>query len=333
MEVKAHIQAQLVMSDAGLNDLCQAGITTGWLSAWLKSAGAEHVSIHFLDTDTWKHTAADWQVFHATESELMRVALYHGKRIRAREDGGRTLLGADGFRLENPCRTAWCYTGYHHASSVLLPLGDIAYQRETWLYLLNGRGSLLPLNVYVGEGGGMALEAGLRGSFRAGSDGHASVMNDGGYLPEEMLMCKLKTSALKVRFAESCTGGGLSERLSRLPGASQVLDSGWITYSNDAKHALLGIPEQLLAKHGAVSREVTEAMARAGRDKAHACVAVSGIAGPDGGSADKPVGTVWMAAALPDGRTRAQCGHFSGSRANIRQKTVSCAFALLAGLL
>ncbi len=327
-----HIQAQLVVSETGLDELCNAGISAGWLSAWLQSAGAEHVSLHLLDADTWKHTMG-WRVFYATEPELMRVALYHGKRIRARKDGGRTLLGADGFQLENPHRTAWHYTGADHAINVLLPLGDIAYQRETWLHLLNGGSSLFPLHIYTGEDEGMVLESGLRGSLRASSDEHGKVMNNGGYLPEETLMYKLKAASLKVRFAESCTGGGLSERLSRLPGASEVLDGGWITYSNDAKHALLRISKRLIAKHGAVSREVAEAMARAGCDKTHACVAVSGIAGPDGGSGEKPVGTVWIAAALPDGRTHAQCDYFSGSRAEIRQKTVNHAFALLAGTI
>jgi len=327
-----HIQARLIVSEAGLSSLCDAGISTGWLNAWLQSAGAEHVSLHLLDTDTWKH-AVDWQVFYAAESELMRVALYHGKRIRAREDGSRTLLGVDGLQLKNPCRTAWHYTDADHASNVLLPLGDIAYQREAWLHLLNGGSPLFPLNVYTDEDGGMTLESGLCGSFRVSPNTSEKVINNGGYLPEETLMQKLKAINLKVRFAESCTGGGLSERLSRLSGASEVLDSSWITYSNDAKHKLLRVSRRLIAKHGAVSREVVEAMAQAGCDKAHACVSVSGIAGPDGGSEGMPVGTIWMAAALPDGSMHAQCSYFSGSRAEIRKKTVNYAFALLAELL
>jgi len=332
MRLKTHIQAHLVVSDAGLNDLCSAGITTGWLSAWLQSAGAEHVDLHLLESDTWKQ-AADWQVFYASESELMRVALYHGKRIRAREDGGRTLLGADSFQLENPCRIAWHYTRDDGSCCVLLSLGDISYQRERWLHILNADRPLLPLHVYPGDHGGIALEPGLRGLLRANPDEPENPMNDGGYLPEETLLYKLKSCGLKVRFAESCTGGGLSERLSRLPGSSEVLDAAWIIYSNDAKHALLKVPKRLITRHGAVSREVVGAMAQAGCDKAHACVAVSGIAGPDGGSVDRPVGAIWVAAALPDGKTQAQYSHFSGSRAMIRQKTVNHAFALLAGLL
>jgi len=322
----------LVVSEAGLNDLCSAGIATGWLSAWLQSAGAEHVDVHLLESDTWKQ-AADWRVFYASESELMRVALYHGKRIRACEDGGRTLLGAASFQMENPCRTAWHYTRDDGSCCVLLPPGDISYQRERWLHILNADRPLLPLHIYPGNYGGIALEPGLHGLLRANPDEPEGPMNDGGYLPEEILSYKLKSCGLKVRFAESCTGGGLSERLSRLPGASEVLDAAWITYSNDAKHALLKISRRLITKYGAVSREVAEAMAQGGRDKAHACVAVSGIAGPDSGSEDKPVGTVWMAAALPDGTYHTQCESFPGSRAEVRQQTVNYAFALLAGML
>ncbi|MDQ6959010.1 MAG: CinA family protein [Mariprofundaceae bacterium] len=326
------VRAHLVVSEAGMNDLCCAGITTGWLSAWLQSAGARRVDLHLLESDTWKQ-AVDWQIFYASESELMRVALYHGKRIRAREDGGRTLLGADSFQLENPCRIAWHYTRDDGSCCVLLPLGDISYQRERWLHILNAGGPLLPLHVYPGDHGGIALEPGLHGLLRANPGEPEDSMNDGGYLPEETLSYKLKSCGLKVRFAESCTGGGLSERLSRLPGSSEVLDAAWITYSNDAKHALLKIPKRLITKYGAVSREVVEAMAHAGCNKSHACVAVSGIAGPDGGSEDKPVGTVWMAAALPDGTCHTRCERFPGSRAEVRQQIVNYAFALLAGML
>jgi len=332
MGFQPHIKAQLVISGAGLNDLGSAGITTGWLSAWVQSAGAKHVMLHLLEADTWKQ-AADWRVFYGRESELMRVALYHGKRIRAREDGGRGLLGGNGFHLDNPERTAWHYICDDGSRAVLLPLGDIAYQREPWLHLLNEGAPLRPLHVCIGENGGMMLEPGLHGSLQREPEVVKGQLNDGGYLPEEVLLHKLKSHDLKVRFTESCTGGGLSERLSRLPGASEVFDCAWITYSNDAKHALLKVPKRLIAKHGAVSREVVEAMAQAGCDKTHACVAVSGIAGPDGESGDKPVGTVWIAAALPDGSAHSECEHFTGSRAGIRQKTVNYAFALLTGLL
>ncbi|PIS19403.1 MAG: damage-inducible protein CinA [Zetaproteobacteria bacterium CG12_big_fil_rev_8_21_14_0_65_55_1124] len=161
----------------------------------------------------------------------------------------------------------------------------------------------------------------------------SKLLNDGGYLPEESLMQALRSRGLKVRFAESCTAGGMAERLSRLPGSSEVLDCAWVTYSNEAKQRLLGVSGKLLEKYGAVSREVAEAMARAGSDATHACVAVSGIAGPGGGSEDKPVGTVWIAAALPDGTVHSACHHFPGSRAEVRNRTVVHALHLLCGCL
>jgi len=216
METGRGIQAQLVISETGLSDLAVAGMTTGWLSAWLQSAGAAHVHLHLLEEDTWKRPA-DWRIFFASESELMRVALHHGKRIRAKEDGGRNLLGADAFQLDNPGRSGWHYLCDDGSHAVLLPLGDIAYQRERWLRLLNEDGPLFPLHIYFGDDGGMALEPGLRGSVRLNPEIAERCMNDGGYLPEEALMHKLKSRGLKLRFAESCTGGGLSERLSRLP--------------------------------------------------------------------------------------------------------------------
>ncbi len=326
------IRAHLIVSEAGMNDLGDAGISTGWLSAWLQSAGATHVDVHWLRADSWKQVTG-WQVFYARESELMRVALYHGKRIQAREDGGRTLLGVDTFQLTNPGRIAWHYMRDDASHCVLLPSGDIAYQRERWLHVLNADRPLLPLHIYLGDQGGIVLEPGLRGCLKIRPGEFEQPINDGGYLPEETLMYKLSARGMKLRFAESCTGGGLSERFSRLPGASKVLEGGWITYSNEAKHALLRVSNRVIRKHGAVSREVVAAMAKAGCDKTHACVAVSGIAGPDGGSEDKPVGIVWMAAALSARNIHVQCATFSGSRAEIRKKTVNHAFALLACVL
>jgi len=326
------IRTQLVVSEAGLSHLTAAGITTGWISAWLQSAGAVHVQVHLLGSEAWKQ-AVGWQVFYARESELMRVALHHGRRIRAYEDGGRGLRGGDAFTLVNPARNGWHYACGDESYAVLLPLGDIAYQRERWLRLLNKDRDLLPLYVGLTDAGEMPLEPGLHGSLRPEFATTEGLMNDGGYLPEEMLMYKLGEHGLKVRFAESCTAGGLSERLSRIPGASGVLDCGWTAYSNEAKHRVLKVPRRLISRCGAVSQEVVEMMAKAGRDRTHVCVAVSGIAGPDGGDEDKPVGTVWIAVAIQNRQVHAQCHHFTGSRAGIRQKAVNHAFGMLASLL
>jgi len=332
----APLRAQLVVSEAGLASLFAAGLTTGWLKAWLHTAGAQTVDVCMLEQEAWKRTA-DWFVFFASEAELLRVALHFGRRIQAHEDGSPGLLGVAPFPLDNPARNAWYFRNQPSPSRVLLlPLGDISLDRQRWLSLLNDAQPLLPLYVHVLKGdapsGSCALEAGLCASSEPPED-PSMLLNDGGYLPEESLMQALGLRGLKVRFAESCTAGGLAERLSRQPGSSAMLDCAWVTYSNDAKQRLLGVPERLIEKHGAVSREVVEAMARAGCDAAHACVAVSGIAGPDGGSEEKPVGTVWLAAALPDGSVCSVCHHFPGSRAEVRNRTVLHAFHLLSSRL
>lgn len=107
----------------------------------------------------------------------------------------------------------------------------------------------------------------------------------------------LKEAAFTLSTAESCTGGLIAESLTRIPGASEVFGFGWVTYANEAKQSQLGVPEAILERYGAVSRETVEAMAEGARQRADAdlAVAVSGIAGPGGGTPDKPVGTVWIA--------------------------------------
>lgn len=141
----------------------------------------------------------------------------------------------------------------------------------------------------------------------------------------------LKAAGQAVATAESCTGGGIAEVLTRIAGSSAWFECGWVTYSNRAKQDDLRVPETLLATHGAVSEPVVRAMAegarlRAGTDWA---LAVSGIAGPDGGSPGKPVGTVWLAWAGPAG-TCTEHGLFAGDRAAVRYRTVERA---LCGLL
>ncbi|HKJ82829.1 MAG TPA: CinA family protein [Mariprofundaceae bacterium] len=321
----------LVLSESGRESLAAGGISTGWLTAWIFSAGAGDVQFHMLENDSWKD-AGGWQLFLAGEPELMRVALYHGLRIRASEDGGRDLAGADVLQLENPSRRAWHYPLSEGSERViLLPIGDIAYQRWKWLSILSGDQALDPLYVWSGDEGGMALEPGLRGALLL-PEGVADadlVLNDGGYLPEEALNFRLRERQFGVRFAESCTGGGMSERFSRLPGASALLDRSWVTYSNRAKSEMLGVPREVIDAYGAVSRETVEAMAAGGGDGDHACIAVSGVAGPGGGSAEKPVGTVWIGVVLPDGRTVSESYCWPGSRAEIRRRSVNAGLALL----
>ncbi|MEZ5607730.1 MAG: CinA family protein [Burkholderiaceae bacterium] len=134
--------------------------------------------------------------------------------------------------------------------------------------------------------------------------------------------------------AESCTGGGIAAACTELAGSSHWFERGFVTYSNAAKTELLGIPAALIATHGAVSETVARAMAEGALAHAHAqlSVAVTGVAGPSGGSADKPVGTVWLGWCVA-GRTHTECQHFAGDRAAVRAQTVAHALARLLELL
>ena len=120
---------------------------------------------------------------------------------------------------------------------------------------------------------------------------------------EVALVAALRERGWRITFAESCTGGGVAARLTSVPGASDVFREGWVTYSNEAKIQRLGVPAELIENHGAVSREVVEAMAEGARRESGAdlALALTGIAGPGGGSAAKPVGLVWFAVAAPSG--------------------------------
>jgi nicotinamide-nucleotide amidase len=119
--------------------------------------------------------------------------------------------------------------------------------------------------------------------------------------------------------AESCTGGWVSQTLTAISGSSNWFERGFITYSNLAKQEMLGVDAEILAYHGAVSEQVVCAMAKGAlmHSHAHVALAISGIAGPTGGSQHRPVGTVWLAWALPEGVV-AECYRFSGNRADVR---------------
>jgi nicotinamide-nucleotide amidase len=132
--------------------------------------------------------------------------------------------------------------------------------------------------------------------------------------------------------AESCTGGWVAKVLTDVPGSSQWFERGYVTYSNAAKSELLAVTPQMLGEHGAVSAETVAAMARGAlaHSRAHVAVAVSGIAGPDGGSANKPVGTVWFGFAGPADDITTETRHFSGDREAVRRAAVRHA---LLGLL
>ena len=141
----------------------------------------------------------------------------------------------------------------------------------------------------------------------------------------------LQTLNAHVTTAESCTGGGIAEAITRIPGSSAWFEAGYVTYSNTQKTLQLQVPSELFDQVGAVSREVVEAMVRGAQINARArfAVAVSGVAGPDGGSVEKPVGTVWLAFAAGD-QVTCERKLFPGDRDEVRRQTVKAA---LEGLL
>ena len=142
----------------------------------------------------------------------------------------------------------------------------------------------------------------------------------------------LEERGARLATAESCTGGWIAKSLTDIAGSSAWFEYGFITYGDDAKTTMLGIDPETIAQHGAVSREVAAEMALAARvvSGADLAVAVTGIAGPDGGTDDKPVGTVWIAWDGPQRRAATRLEDFDGDRDDVRQQTV---IAALSGVL
>jgi nicotinamide-nucleotide amidase len=144
----------------------------------------------------------------------------------------------------------------------------------------------------------------------------------------------MQSRGLMLATAESCTGGMIAAACTDLAGSSAWFERGFVSYSNAAKTQLLGVPAECIVSHGAVSEPVVRAMALGAltHSAAQVAVAVTGVAGPAGGSPDKPVGTVWIAWAMAD-QVRAERMQFSGDRAAVRQATVAHALQGLVMLL
>ncbi len=151
---------------------------------------------------------------------------------------------------------------------------------------------------------------------------------------EQEAVDRCARAGLALAVAESCTGGLIAHRITNVPGASRVFKGGVTAYANSAKMQLLGVSDTILAEHGAVSEPTALAMVRGARRAldADVAVAVTGIAGPDGGSPDKPVGTVYVAVSGPRGE-RVRLEHFSGDRAAIKSQTADAALRMVAHLL
>lgn len=147
---------------------------------------------------------------------------------------------------------------------------------------------------------------------------------------EEKIVSLLQEKGWKIASAESCSGGMIASRLVNVSGVSDVFEEGYITYSNAAKHKLLGVSKQSLGQYGAVSSQVAGKMAlgAARQARARVAIAVTGIAGPGGGTPQKPVGLVYIGCYV-DGKVFVTENYFQGSRQEIRTATTQAALSLL----
>jgi nicotinamide-nucleotide amidase len=145
------------------------------------------------------------------------------------------------------------------------------------------------------------------------------------------LLAACRARGWMLATAESCTGGLITAGLTAIAGSTDVVDCGFVAYSNEAKMGMLGVPGALIGEYGAVSDPVARAMAEGAltRSRATIAIAASGFAGPGGGSVDKPVGLVWFALAERGAAARSERVIFPGDRQAIREATVSHAFALI----
>jgi len=142
---------------------------------------------------------------------------------------------------------------------------------------------------------------------------------------------QLKRRQATVTAAESCTGGWIAKVFTDISGSSTWFERGFVTYSNEAKQQMVGVQDTTLQQHGAVSEQTVREMATGAAKAAAAeyAIAVSGIAGPEGGTPDKPVGTVWFAIVGPEGRVLAQRQIFAGNRDAVRRQSVAWALQTL----
>jgi nicotinamide-nucleotide amidase len=147
----------------------------------------------------------------------------------------------------------------------------------------------------------------------------------------ERILEKCRARGWRIATAESCTGGLLAAALTAIPGSSDVVERGFVTYSNEAKTELLGVPPATIARFGTVSAETAEAMAKGALARAPVdlAVAVTGIAGPGGGSAGKPAGLVLFGLARRSGAARSERRLFPGDRGAVREKALLAALELL----
>lgn len=154
---------------------------------------------------------------------------------------------------------------------------------------------------------------------------------DGLIAEAEALLASYRAAKLRLATAESCTGGLVAACLTSIPGSSDVVERGFVTYSNEAKTELIGVPVELIDRHGAVSAQVVRAMAEGAlaHSRADAALAVTGVAGPGGATPGKPVGLVYLCSARKGCEPMVERHQFHGDRHAVRLASVEAAFTLL----
>jgi nicotinamide-nucleotide amidase len=175
----------------------------------------------------------------------------------------------------------------------------------------------------------------LRGRIRANFDDGFQMIDKGLHELARQVGEALKAHGLMLATAESCTGGGVGAAVTAIAGSSDWYERGFVTYTYISKREMLGVRPETLERHGAVSEQTVREMAAGALAASHAqvAVAVSGTAGPGGGTPDKPVGTVCFGWAVKNGQPHAETRHFSGDRAAVRQQSVARALAGILELL
>lgn len=316
--------------------LQQNAEATAWLAERLKTAPADlgtgQLRQVFLPAGTtplrnvlgtacglgYKRQDVQVMVFPGVPSELEVMSRQHLEPLL---QGGSVLLR----------RLIWTFLSESKQSDFLRGWAPPApFQFSS---LPNERGVVISLQACVPAQEAAAQEAKLQtaiSNLLARLPAEAVIDTEGRDLPAAMVHA-LSEAGETVAVAESCTGGALGFLLTEVPGSSRIFKQGFLTYSNEAKRELLGVPAALLAEHGAVSEATALAMARGCQLRADStwALAITGIAGPDGGTAEKPVGTVHIAVARRGGEALSKVFHFKGARNRIRWQSAFNALNLL----
>ncbi len=235
---------------------------------------------------------------------------------------GRTGLAVESFTL----RTAGVFESQLHERIAQLPQG---WPMATLAYLPSFFGVDLRVTV-TGPLASQVRETAARAYAELKERVASVIYAEGTRVIEEVVGAALVDKGWRVATAESCTGGLLARRITDVPGSSRYFERGYITYSNDSKMDLVGVSAADLEAHGAVSAAVAERLAEGARERAHVemGVGITGIAGPDGGSEEKPVGLVFIGIASPGGRAVRRY-RFAGTRKTIRERAAQTALDLM----